>query len=237
MLINYSTKIDENNVGVLSDLKADAIKLNLGERKEYEPILWRSICSEYDSINFYKKLDTLGLKHTPGFNRFLIGWLQDEAMHTAGFKKIYSFIYGVSETEIDRKLESRVSDFSKIEEFFENEFMISLLLAFDEIVTTHVYDRSIPFYRSVESEILPVWIRSVKTDEARHFVGITKVIKKEHQYNYKNASKILKRIVDVDAGLSEYEGTFVLDHACPEFPLSKDELINICVDMVLKKIL
>ena len=216
-----TTAITSHDLGAISHLTPESISLNNSERSAYQPILWNSICSEYDSINFYNKISTQKVNYSKGFEQFLPGWLHDETAHTAGFKKIYNLTYGISESVIDKNLRTRVSDFSTIAEFLEDEFSTCLLLAFDEIVTTHVYERSMGFYRKVESTSLPKWIRKVKADEARHFINITKVIKNHHSGSKQSAEKILHRIVEIDAGLTDYNGTFVLDHSCPEFPLSK----------------
>lgn len=234
MIINIA--IRDHDLGAISTLTSSAIQLDVTLRKQYEPILWRSICSEYDSINFYNKVRSLNINYTENFENFLTSWLQDEAMHTAGFKKLYQLVYDIEESQTDRALAERKPNFDSISEFLESEFSICLLLAFDEIVTAHVYEKSISFYSEVEPVKLPQWIKKVKRDEVKHFINVIKVIRSNHQYSIQAAKNILDRIVEVDTNLSNYEGTFVLDHACPEFPLSKNDLINICVKTVLKKI-
>lgn len=228
--------IRNHDISLLSQLTPQSIQLSDEKRTEYKSILWRSICSEYDSINFYNQLIKLDLNYSSPFVSFLDRWLKDESMHTAGFKKIFQVVYETDEDEMDYELAETKCDFSAISEFLNDELSICLLLAFDEIVTTHVYERSVPFYSSVEPCFIPKWIKKIKSDEAKHFIGITKVIKSSHQYTLNGAKKILDRIVAVDASLSSYTGTFVLDHSCPEFPLSKEELVTMCANTVLKKI-
>ncbi len=233
-----STAINHNDVGILSALNYTNITTDPNVRNDYKSMLWRSICSEYDSKHFFKMTRSLKINFTQNFEKFLIKWVKDEAMHTAGFKKIYSYTYNVTEDHIDKQLQKRQPDFSGITEFLTDELSICLLLAYDEIVTAHVYERSIFSYQQIEQTILPKWIKKVKQDEVAHFLGIIDVInsEKKHGHDKKIIENILLRILDVDMNQKEYGGTFVLDHACPEFPLTKQDILNICIKTILKKI-
>lgn len=231
-----TTAIAEHDLGILSKLNLDSIKLDKKMSAEYEPTLWRSISSEYDAINFYHKLMSLKINFSEPFKDFVRAWLYDETMHTAGFKYLYQLVYGMNEADIDCKLQQSTSDFSILEEFMQDELSISLLIAFDEIVTTFVYDRSIELYGEIEKNILPKWIKMVKRDEARHFMNIINVIKLTQQYDISHVDAILTRIINVDVNLSDYTGTFVLDHSCEEFPLSNEELTSICAKIILNKL-
>ena len=231
-----SKKIKKHTHELNFSITKELINLDRQTIEEIEPILWRSICSEYDSINFYTFIKNLGITYTNEFEQFVVEWLHDEIEHTVGFKKLYQTIYDIKENQIDFALKKRKADFSNLLEFFGEEVSICLLLAFDEIVTAHVYERSIPFYSKINSSVLPKWIKKIKIDEVNHFYNVTNLLKNTHKVQIKTAEKILHRIIEVDTNLSDYYGTFVLDHACPEFPLSKKELINICVKAVLKRL-
>lgn len=222
---------------LIASLAKDDITLDPIVREEYKAVLWRSICSEYDSINFFNKIKSQkNIPYSSDFKIFLEKWLKDEEMHTEGFKKIYNLTYGDTYQEIEGQLRERTADFTHIEEFLDDEFKICLLLAYDEIVTAHVYERSMSFYQEVEGSMIPQWIKKVKYDEVKHFLGVIDVINTRHNGKAASVEKILMKIVDVDMNLKEYEGTFVLDHSCPEFPLTKNEIINICIKTILKKI-
>ena len=221
---------------LLEGITHSDISLSPEEKYCNEEMFWHSTCTEYDSKRFYKKIKLSKLKISHPLELFLNKWLQDEISHANGFIKIYSTIYNQDEVFVREKLDSRLSDFSMIDDFFEDEFKLCLLLAYDEIVTTHVYHRSIPFYENIGSSKFGLWIKRIKTDEARHFVGVIKILQKYHGSRRSEVEKILNEIIKIDSNIEEYKATFVLDHSCPEFPLSQDELTSICVKTILMKL-
>lgn len=223
--------------GLLKSIALNKIHLTAAEKKVYEQMFWHSICTEYDSQNFYKNLIKSKLAITIEFKEFLKIWLRDEINHANGFKLLYGLIYNRDEESINDELESRVIDFSCIDSFFKDEFKLCLLLAYDEIVTTHVYSRSIKFYDSLGPKELGIWIRQIKRDEALHFSNLISIIKNNYSDRTQDAESILNSIVTLDMNIKNYNGTFVLDHSCPEFPLTNDELYLLCVNAILKKLM
>lgn len=218
---------------MLSELDPSSFMLTMEQKKELEPMFWHSICTEYDARHFYRQLNNANFLPSQALEVFLGRWLEDEINHANGFKRIYSLIYGVSEKKIDEKLAERQVDFTALEEFFVNEKSLCLLLAYDELVTTHVYNHSIPFYENLGKPILSHWIRQLKYDEAQHFTSIIKV---SSHHDMSDAENIIMRIIDVDAAMTDYHGTFVLDHACPEFPFSREEIVDLCQRVILRKL-
>jgi hypothetical protein len=187
-------------------------------------MFWRSICSEHDARHFYRHLISVGLDLPWNFQDFLAGWLADEVNHARGFKIVYRSLYGTSFEQIEEELQRRSIDFGSIEEFFEDLFSVCLLFAYDELVTTRVYQLSVPFYDEWHTEIGSEWIRRLVYDEAQHFKAVMKVIFEHCRGEFGRAEKTLSRIIEVDLSQDQYRGTFVLDHVCPEFPFGKDDL-------------
>ena len=135
---------------------------------EFEPILWNDLTSEYDSHLLNRRVLDNPAKFSDEFVSFLEPWLADETNHYLGQRQIYSIFFGESVESIEARTKARVSDFSGIEPFLEDEFKLCLLLAYDEIVSTYAYHRDIPFYASLGAEPFNEWIVRIKRDEATH---------------------------------------------------------------------
>lgn len=221
---------------LLSNLRSDQINLSDETKQQYEPIFWHSVCTEYDSRNFYAHLKSSNLKPTSEFETFLSHWLKDETNHTEGFVILYGLIYQQSETDIYARLKARPVDFSPLEQFFSDEFKLCLLLAYDEIVTTWVYHRSIPFYEHLGPRELKTWILKLKSDEALHFNNLLKILKARHFHRFGEAESILEQILHLDQTLTQYGSTFVLDHQCDDFSLTQSELVSLGSGIILKKL-
>ena len=209
---------------LLADFNETTLRLQPEERAQNQDMFWRSICSEHDARHFYRHLINAGPALPWSFQDFLAGWLADEVNHARGFKIVYRSIYGVSFEEIERELQDRSIDFSRIEEFFQDLQSACLLFAYDELVTTRVYQLSIPFYDGLQTQVGSEWIRRLVYDEAQHFRAVMKVLFEHCSGTSQHAEKTLCRIIEIDLSQPEYRGTFVLDHVCPEFPFGKRDL-------------
>ena len=194
------------------------------ERSANRSIFWRSICSEHDARHFYRHLINNGPELPWKMQDFLAGWLADEVNHARGFKILYHSLYGTSFDDIEKELHRRTIDFSQLAEFFGDLRSACLLFAYDELVTTRVYQLSIPFYERLGVTATNEWIRRLVYDEARHFRAMMRVIYEYCRDDILRTERMLTRIIDVDLAQDEYRGTFVLDHACPEFPFTKSNL-------------
>jgi hypothetical protein len=211
---------------LLRDVSAGHIKLSSKERRASEGLLWRSICSEHDARHFFRQLITVGPPLPWKMQEFLAGWFADEVNHARGFKILYEKIYGLPPDEIEERLASRLIDFSHLAEFFGSLFSVCILFAFDELVTTHVYEMSIGFFRQWGIPTVTEWSRRLVRDEARHYRTVMGIVREYCAAEAPLAEDLLARVIDVDLAQTDYHGTFVLDHTCAEFPFNRDDLVR-----------
>lgn len=217
-------------------IHSSSVRLTPQAKEQYEPILWHSVCTEYDARNLYSYFNSSSCQPTLEFREFLQLWGRDESNHTEGFAILYSILYGMPEKDIYTKLQARPVNFRPLKEFFSDEFKLCLLLAYDEIVTTWVYHRSVPFYKSLGPKELTTWILRLKADEARHFSNLIQVLKAHHRHRFTEAQQVLDSILQLEGTLNEYGATFVLDHGCADFSLSQQELVSLCRNVILRKL-
>jgi rubrerythrin len=221
---------------LFSGISAEMLQLSDLEKAANQSIFWRSICSEHDARHFYRRLMTHGPELPWKLEEFLPTWLADEVNHARGFKILYHNLYGMSVEDIESSLQTRVIDFAHIEEFFSSLLSLCLLFAYDELVTTRVYYQSIPFYEQLGFPAASEWIRRLVYDETQHFRAVMKILTEHCQHEIDRAESLLMRIIEVDLGQDEYRGTFVLDHACPEFPFSRDDLVKLVRQGILLRL-
>lgn len=202
------------------------IGLSLNERTTNEGLLWRSICSEHDARHFFRHLITVGPQLPWKMHDFLAGWLADEVNHARGFKILYEKIYGVPPDEIEERLARRPIDFSHLNEFFGSLFKTCILFAYDELVTTHVYECSMDVFRQWGVPIVTEWTRRLVHDEARHYRALMGIMREYCAEEVGLAEQFVARVIDVDLAQTDYRGTFVLDHTCPEFPFNRQDLVR-----------
>lgn len=200
-----------NALELLAPISSDMIMLSQDARDAVEPQLWKDLTSEYDAEHFCVMLEDSRLAFSDEFISFEKVWRRDEYNHYLGFRRIYSMFYGESEAAITRRLEERKPDFSDIREFFEDEFKLCILLAYDEHVTTQAFNEDIEFYRELGIPEFNQWIRLVKGDEAIHYMNALRVAQTRHRHRLAEAAALLDYILDLDLS-GEYKATFVLDH-------------------------
>jgi hypothetical protein len=231
-----SLRAPESATDLLKNLKPRDIRLDSLDKETQEPMFWRSICSEHDARHFYRHLLESRISLPWQFEDFLPRWLADEVNHARAFKILYRSIYGTSFDEIESALRKRAIDFSPVQEFFDDLQSLCLLFAYDELVTTQVYRRSIPFYEALGFVSSGKWARRLVFDEAQHFSAVMNVLMQYCDRDADRAEATLMRIIDVDLQQEEYGGTFVLDHSCPEFPFGRAELVSMSRKAILRKL-
>lgn len=201
-----------DSMQMLQGITRDDLTINETEILELEELFWNDICSEYDADNFCQFLKKSGIRLSSEFKIFEAIWQRDEWNHYLGFRQIYSLLYQKSCEEIDELVAAREVDFSPILEFLEDEFMICLVLAYDEIATTRSYRMDFELYKSFGPQPLADWIKCVARDEAVHFSNILNIIRLCHSEHIPKVPKFVKKLVDYDLANHDYKGTFVLDH-------------------------
>lgn len=227
-----------NLESIFSDINTNSFKLSPNQKTEYESIFWHSLCTEYDSQNLYKHLlsNSHKLNLSKDFMSFLQVWLKDEVKHADGFIILYSLLYGIPKEEILHRLKQRSIYFDDVQKFLNSEQSILLLLAYDEIVTSHVYHRAESFYQTLGPQQMLTWIQRLKKDEVVHFNNTIKILKKHFKDQVSKVDTILHDILETDKNMQGYGGTFVLDHACHDFSLNNEELESLCSKLIIKKL-
>lgn len=227
-----------NALKLFENIRPEAIQLTGPQKQEFQDFLWKDLCAEFDSLNLYRAIQARRETYSSDFLEFIEMWFRDETNHAQGFARIYELIYGQSTDASVRKLEARPADFSQLEEFLVDEFKLCLLLAYDELATTHTYRKDLAFYRDFGPPQFEEWIRRLIADEARHFSGAMKVIRTLHGHRAPEVSTVIQRILHLDTHATSYSATFVLDHSpdCVHFSLNAQELSEKCAAVIIHKL-
>jgi len=221
---------------VLANFRFPDTKLSKNEHTEWKEILFDSIITEYDARRLYWHLKTRLPTHFPSLVEVLNPWLRDEIDHAYGFALIYSSFTGIPLDLVTLEAEVRNPDFSVIDPITDDTFKLLIMLAYDEIITTHVYHRSIEKYDKFESPQLSNWIRKTKKDEINHFFSFIEKAKELFPDRINETTSILEEIFAIDFEKPNYSGTFVLDHNTPDFPIKKQEIKDFIIPTIIKKI-
>jgi|SRR5450830_1590434 len=225
----------QNAATVLANFSFPAIEMEDSERSEWEDIFFDSIITEYDARRLYWFLENNYPETFSLLENALNPWLKDEIDHAYGFALIYSEFAKKPYDQVALEVEVRKPDFSIIEPIATDPYKLLIMLAYDEIITTHVYHRSIEKYDRFDSQKLSRWIRKTKKDEIRHFFSFVEQAKKLFPERTCEVSSILEEIFTIDFEKETYTGTFVLDHNTPDFPLSKLEIKDMIIPVIIKK--
>ncbi|MGJ7515924.1 ferritin-like domain-containing protein [Pseudomonas baetica] len=235
-LSSLQTRSTPDAAAILKNFTFPSAQLNEFERSAWRDILFDSIITEYDARRLYWHLKTEYADYFPTLTEVFHPWLRDEIDHAHGFALIYSSFTGIPLDEILLQAEIRNPSFNAIKPLTNDPYKLLLTLAYDEIITTHVYHRSIPNYDKFSSKQLSTWIRKTKTDETTHFFSFIHKAKTLFPDRTNEAPAILAEIFDIDFGKQSYSGTFVLDHNTPDFPISKQEVENMIIPAIIKKL-
>ncbi|VVO96386.1 hypothetical protein PS874_02450 [Pseudomonas fluorescens] len=233
----FETRSTPDAAVVLASFSFPHMELSDIERIEWKDVLFDSIITEYDARRLYWHLKTKHSHYFQTLTDVLNPWLRDEIDHAYGFCLIYSSYTGIPLDEVVLEAEIRNPDFSIIDPITTDAFKLLVMLAYDEIITTHVYHRSITKYDRFGSPQLSTWIRKTKKDEVTHFFSFVQKAKKLFPNRIDETPSILEEIFDIDFEKQNYSGTFVLDHNTPDFPISKQEIRNTIIPAIVKKFL
>lgn len=220
---------------ILADFKFPHTELSETERFEWKEVLFDSLITEYDARRLYWHLKSKNQDYFPKMVDVLNPWLRDEIDHAYGFALIYSSFTGISLDEVVLQAEIRNYNFNAINSIISDAFKLLVTLAYDEIITTHVYHRSIIKYDSFNSKQLSSWIRKAKKDEVTHFVYFVQKAKDLFPHRNDEIPSILEEIFRIDFEKQNYSGTFVLDHNTSDFPISKQEIKDLIIPAIIKK--
>lgn len=223
-----------DSLSLLNGLGRANINLSDAELNKHIELLKYDMKTEFDSVNFDKHINCLksqGLTFSPEFLIFKEIWQLDEWNHYIGYRKIYSMCTSQSEESLHSFVSNCEVDFSLVGEFFQDEFMICLVLAYDEIFTTRSCQMDFESFKSFGNTTFLTWIKKVARDEIFHFFNIIEIIRRRHSHRIQEASNILEKLIEWDLLEQPYKGTFVLDHDSDRFTFKS---LNECKNTVLK---
>ena len=221
---------------LLSGIGRTAITMSQPLATHLRTFLWYDLCAESDAGNLYKVLCCRRAQYSVEFFQFLEAWYLDEMNHAAGFTYLQHLLFSESEADVAARAAARPCDFAALEEFLDDEFLLCTLFAYDEYASVMTYEKD-TFYRDLGSPIFEEWIRRVRADEAIHFGNLIKLIHFNHSDRVHDTREVIRKIVRIEKEERSYQGTFLFDHECPHFLVSKDDLESTCANVVLRRIL
>jgi hypothetical protein len=181
-------------------------------QRDFQDNLWHEICSEFDAARLAAYVLRAHVPLSDAFRGFETEWLSDERRHYLGFRHLYSTMYRISCDVVAARVEARPSSFDRLSSFLTDEFHLCVLLAYDEIVTARAYAEDFAIYDAFGDCNVSTWIRQVCRDEAKHFLGITRILRSCHAARLTELPRALDHLVAYDTSGMEYVGEFVLDH-------------------------
>lgn len=226
---------DWSAVKLFENIKPGDVRLSDTDKKNYREFLLCDLRAESDASNLYEEL-MKNYKFSKEFNDFLEIWYRDEINHASGFRKVIHLLFGDDENELDREMRNRKADFSKLQSFFQDEFKLCVLFAYDEHASTLTYQKDV-FYRTFGPPEFVQWIINVTRDEARHFGNAIKLIHHKFKDRLSETREVLNEILAFENSGESYKATFLFDHDTEHFLLTTEELNTKCVDWVYKKII
>lgn len=233
---SHELKTLNNASTILKEFSFPPLTLSEAEHSSWREIFFDSIITEYDARRLYWHIVESTSEWRYDLAEDLKPWLRDEIDHAYGFSLIYSAYTALPLDEVAIKVETRRSDFRSLEPFIQDPLKFLILLAYDEIITTHVYHRSIKKYDTFASSQLSAWIRKVKKDEAKHFLFFIEKIKRMFPNRLSEAPSILIELLKFDFERNQYTGTFVLDHNTFDYPITKEEIEQTIIPTIIKKL-
>ncbi|WP_460135132.1 hypothetical protein [Pseudomonas sp. S1_E04] len=232
---DFSRRSTPDASTVLSGFIFPDVDLSPTLREEWKDVFFDSIITEYDARRLYWYLEGQYPEAFYSLVDVLNPWLRDEIDHAHGFAIIYSSYTKISFDEVLLSAELRKPDFSIINSIAADPLILLATLAYDEIITTHVYHRSIELYDAFDSQQLSNWIRKTKKDEVTHFFSFVQKAKDMFPERLHEIPGILDDIFKIDFEKESYTGTFVLDHNAPDFPIKKEEIQTMIIPAIIKK--
>ncbi|HED64560.1 MAG TPA: hypothetical protein ENJ09_03290 [Planctomycetes bacterium] len=181
------------------------------ERAELSRVIYPDLFSEYDARFLSAFVRSLPADLSDDFCACEETWARDEYLHYVGFRIAYSALSGLSEEEIDERMEARESevDFRPLEALFEDEFSVACLVAYDELATVRAYRANAAVYEKLGPDMVD-FVRRVTADEGRHYRNFFALLRDRHRDRLGDVDRVLDRIREHEG--VPYGNTFVLDH-------------------------
>ncbi|WP_407185418.1 hypothetical protein [Bradyrhizobium centrosematis] len=173
--------------------------------------LWPDLYTEDDARYLKQELETRNLIASNEAAAFFNAWAIDEERHTDGFIRVIELVAGGCEQALREQLESRSHDFGPVLEHLNDEFSLTVLIAFDEMCTCRAYAAEKPFYDNLGNSAFHHWLRELIADEAVHSMNAVNVIRVRYRDRIGQVGTILDNLISA-ADTLRYSGTFVLDY-------------------------
>ena len=182
--------------------------------EELRDYFWFDLCAEYDAAHLHDYLAAHENRFSPEFRRYEQVWWRDEMNHANGFRRLYSMLYGESDVAMDARLADRRPDFSVLEAdgFFDDEFRLTLLFAYDELATTRAYHLDFELYREMGHPRFLAWIKATTRDESFHMQNAIALVRLLHRDRVAEIPAHVDDFVRYDLGGHRYRATFLFDH-------------------------
>ncbi len=193
-----------------SRTRLHAEDLPASELEKLEPILREDVLSEYDARFLSAYLHGKGLPFTSRFRLAEERWREDEERHYHHTAEVYRELYGLD----PELLADRRARFEPLEELFDDELSILVLLAYDELATVGAYQANLEAYGRL-GPAYREWVRALVADEAWHYAMFLAVLRDAHGDRLDQAEESLERVIAYEG--TPYGATFVLDHDDPVF--------------------
>jgi hypothetical protein len=204
-----------DSLALLGRLDRHDIALSHATLSPHLKLLDYAMVTEFDAQNFddfLTKRASDGVIFTPEFMAFRAAWRWDEWNHYIGYRRIMHILTGIPEAELHERTIRRPYNFDAIAPFLEDEFLICMTFAYDEIVTQHSCVMATDIFRSFGHENFLTWIKLVGRDEGWHFSNLVNVIRLRHRHRLSECEATLGRLLAWDFEQHPYYSTFVLDH-------------------------
>lgn len=182
-------------------------------KKRVHHDLWGDMCAEHDAENLWGYLMAVNIEYSLEFMEALREWRADEQNHYIGLRQICSTLYGIPEEEIEKQMNERVPNFKSIEHLLVDEFMICVVLAYDELVSARGYAIFTDDFKKFGPEAYVKWVRRSARDEALHYQNFVDIARLIHPERLTEAEKIINEISAYETSENyTYHATFLLDH-------------------------
>jgi len=176
---------------------------------ELRPILVHDMETEYDGRFLMAHVRGLPIELTPPARAAFAEWASDEERHFEGFRAALERLFGEGVEREVAALGRRVPDFEPLAEVFEDEFLILLLGAYDELCTVRAYRANLPLYDRL-GPAFGRFLRRVIADEARHYALFLGALRERHTRRRGEAADAIDRVRALEG--TPYAQTFFLDH-------------------------
>ncbi|RED44687.1 hypothetical protein [Aestuariispira insulae] len=215
------------------DVRPGDLDLSGSDRAELHEYIWDTAETEYDARFLFAYLQKMRPHFSDRFWRYLENWRDDEEQHYLGFRHLYCIVFDYEPAEFDRKMSGRSPDFSDLAPFLEDEFTLSTVIAFDELVTTRVYKKEYALYDRLGAAGVSQFLRDVARDEAAHYRDALAIVRECHADRLHEVRAVLDKILEKESIKREYRSTFLLDHT--DSDLYSGNLLEDCAHLICRQ--